>query len=102
MEGLASYYSDSLAGHTTANGEVYDPQRATCAHRTLPFGTWLRVTRVDTGVHATCRVNDRGPFKRGRVVDVSRRVAQALGLTVVGVAQVRLQVVPRPSWAGNS
>ncbi len=101
LSGVASFYSDALAGRLTANGERYDPQKATCAHRTLPFGTWLKVTLVDSGVTAHCRVNDRGPFKRGRVVDVSRSVADALGLRERGLAPVRLTVVPRPSKAGR-
>lgn len=92
-EGLASYYSASLAGRRTASGERYDPAASTCAHRTHRFGTRLRVTRVDNGVSVTCRVNDRGPFKDGRVVDVSGSLARRLGLLQSGVAPVRLSVV---------
>ena len=90
--GLASYYADSLAGNRTANGERYRPGDKTCAHRTHKFGTRLVVTADDTGRSATCRVNDRGPFVQGRVVDVSRRVADELGMIQRGVIKVRVEV----------
>lgn len=94
--GMASYHADALAGRRTASGERYNPQKPTCAHRTLPFGTWLLVTVQKTGARARCRVNDRGPFTRGRVVDVSRKVARQLGLLRAGTARVRLQRVAGP------
>lgn len=82
----ASWYE---MGHTTANGERYDPDGLTCAHKTLPFNTWLRVTY--RGRTADCRVNDRGPFVRGRHLDLSRGMARALGFD--GVHPVEVQVL---------
>lgn len=88
--GLASFYS--YDPHT-ASGEKFDKHELTAAHRTLPFGTRLRVTDVTTGRSVTVRVNDRGPFVRGRVVDVSASAAETLGITAKGVAKVKLDVV---------
>lgn len=98
-EGLASYYADTLAGHETANGERYDPHAATCAHRTIPFGTWLEVVSVDSRARAKCRVNDRGPFVKGRIVDVSRAVAVKLKMLDSGVARVRIRRLQRADGA---
>jgi rare lipoprotein A len=88
--GLASFYSH---GTRTANGEKFDPGQLTAAHRTLPFGTRLKVTNVATGRSVTVRVNDRGPFIAGRIVDVSHSAAQSLGMTTRGLAKVKLDVV---------
>jgi len=88
--GLASFYTE---GTQTANGEKFDTQELTAAHRTLPFGTRLRVTNVTTGQSVTVRVNDRGPFVPGRVVDVSHAAAETLGMVGGGVAKVKLDVV---------
>jgi rare lipoprotein A len=88
--GIASFYS--YDPHT-ASGEKFDAKELTAAHRTLPFGTRLRVTDVATGRSVTVRVNDRGPFVRGRVVDVSASAAETLGITAKGVAKVKLDVV---------
>lgn len=92
-EGLASFYSDALAGRLTANGERYDPRAATCAHRKHAFGASLEITVIDSGKSAICRVNDRGPYVSGRVVDVSRSLAAQLGIIQRGVARVRVQRV---------
>lgn len=89
-EGLVSFYSDALAGRPTASGEPYDPAVATCAHRTLPFGTELLIEVPSDGGTAYCRVNDRGPFVAGRVLDVSRVVAEQLRMTQAGVIEARL------------
>lgn len=91
--GLASYYSE---GARTASGEKLIPGELTAAHPTLPFGTRLRVTRVDTGRSVVVRVNDRGPFVNGRIVDVSHSAAEQLGLTRQGVAKVKIDVVQPP------
>jgi rare lipoprotein A len=88
--GLASFYTE---GTRTANGEKFDTQELTAAHRTLPFGTRLRVTNVATGRSVTVRVNDRGPFIPGRVVDVSHSAAETLGMVGGGIAKVKLDVV---------
>ena len=88
--GLASFYTE---GTQTASGERFDTHELTAAHRTLPFGTRLRVTNVATGRSVTVRVNDRGPFVPGRVVDVSHSAAETLGLVGGGIAKVKLYVV---------
>jgi len=88
--GLASFYRH----HTrTASGEKFDERELTAAHRTLPFGTRLRVTSVETGRSVTVRVNDRGPFVRGRVVDLSYSAAQEIGMVGRGVTKVKVDVV---------
>lgn len=95
--GRASYYADSLAGNTTANGEIYDPQRLTAAHRKLPFGTVVDVRRVDTGAMVRVRINDRGPFGDARrIIDLSRRAAETLNMMRAGVVDVELRIVSRP------
>ena len=88
--GVASFYGHDSA---TASGEKFDPNQLTAAHRTLPFGTRLRVTNLANGRSVTVRVNDRGPFVRGRTVDVSSSAAAALQMTERGVAKVKLDVV---------
>jgi len=88
--GVASFYSE---GTRTASGEKYDPNELTAAHPTLPFGTKLRVTDITSGRSITVRVNDRGPFVAGRIVDVSHFAAERLGITERGVAMVKVEVV---------
>ena len=88
--GVASFYTE---GTKTASGEKFNTMDMTAAHPTLPFGTKLRVTNVSTGQAVTVRVNDRGPFVQGRVVDVSYSAADALGMVGKGVAKVKLDVV---------
>jgi rare lipoprotein A len=88
--GVASFYTE---GTKTANGEKFNTLDMTAAHPTLPFGTKLRVTNVASGQSVTVRVNDRGPYVRGRVVDVSYSAADALGMVGKGVAKVKLDVV---------
>src|SRR5947209_7705665 len=87
--GIASFYKYEAK---TASGERFNPGELTAAHRTLPFGTRLRVTNVATGQSVTVRVNDRGPFIPGRVVDVSRSAAEAIGMVDRGIAKVKLEV----------
>jgi rare lipoprotein A len=88
--GLASFYTE---GSKTANGETFNTHELTAAHPSLPFGTKLRVTNVSTGQSVTVRVNDRGPYVPGRVVDVSYSAAEQLGMVRGGVAKVKLDVV---------
>lgn len=88
--GVASFYTE---GQQTASGEKFNTHDLTAAHPTLPFGTRLRVTNVATGKSVTVRVNDRGPYVPGRVVDVSYSAANALGMVGSGVAKVKLDVV---------
>jgi len=94
LAGKATYYSDSLAGNHTANGEIYDPARLTAASRDLPFGSIVRVIRRDTGAHVVVRINDRGPFgNRRRILDLSRAAARELGMLSRGVVDVRAEVL---------
>ena len=88
--GVASFYTE---GTKTASGEKFNTMEMTAAHPTLPFGTKLRVTNVASGRSVTVRVNDRGPYVQGRVVDVSYSAADALGMVGKGVAKVKLDVV---------
>jgi rare lipoprotein A len=88
--GVASFYTE---GTETASGEKFDTNELTAAHPTLPFGTKLRVTNVSTGRSVTVRVNDRGPYVPGRVVDVSYSAADKLGIVDKGIANVKLDVV---------
>jgi rare lipoprotein A len=90
-QGIASFYTQ---GQQTASGETFNTHDLTAAHPTLPFGTHLRVTNVSTGRSVTVRVNDRGPYVAGRVVDVSYSAANALGMVGSGTAKVKLDVVP--------
>ncbi|RZN08526.1 septal ring lytic transglycosylase RlpA family lipoprotein [Bradyrhizobium genosp. SA-3] len=87
--GVASFYSDT----ETASGEKFDKNELTAAHPTLPFGTKLRVTETSSGRFVTVRINDRGPYIRGRVVDISPSAAEALGMVDKGITNVRLDVV---------
>jgi rare lipoprotein A len=92
-EGMASWYGPGFAGRTTANGEVFDPSLLTAAHRTLPFGTRVRVTNLATNRSVEVRINDRGPFKAGRIIDLSRASAERIGLVGSGVSRVRVEVM---------
>ncbi len=89
--GIASHYADSLAGRPTASGEKYDPSKLTCAHPKLPFQTMLEVEQVKSGRRVRCRVNDRGPYAKGRIIDLSRAAAETLGMD--GITKVRLRRV---------
>ncbi|MET0387654.1 MAG: septal ring lytic transglycosylase RlpA family protein [Polyangiales bacterium] len=94
QRGAASYYHDRFAGRLTANGERYDPNAFTAAHRKLPFGTVLRVVHETTGDWVLVRVNDRGPYGPGkRIVDLSREAARRLAMLRDGVVRVRIEVL---------
>jgi rare lipoprotein A len=94
LQGEASYYSDGLAGHATASGELYRPLGFTAAHRRLPLGTVLRITRRDGGRVVYVRINDRGPYgSKRRILDLSRAAAEELGMLRAGVLEVRAEVV---------
>lgn len=97
-QGTASYYADKFVGRTTANGEIYDHEALTAAHPSLPFGTRVRVTRIDHASEPSVvvRINDRGPFKRGRIIDLSKAAARQLGMIREGVVEVRLGIVAYP------
>ena len=90
LAGVASFYGNE-SGRRTASGERFDQDKLTCAHLTLPFGTRLRVSRK--GYSVECRVNDRGPYRRGRVVDLSTAAARALRMIAIGVAPVTMEIV---------
>lgn len=91
--GEASYYGPELAGRPTASGETFNPARMTAAHRTLPFGSRVRVTNQRTGRSVVVRINDRGPFAKNRVIDLSLAAAREIGLARAGVAPVRLELL---------
>lgn len=91
-EGKASYYADSLQGNLTASEEPYDKNDMTAAHRTLEFGTRVKVTNLDNGKSVIVRINDRGPHTKGRIIDVSGAAAAELGLLDSGTARVSLEV----------
>jgi rare lipoprotein A len=93
LEGVASYYADEFNGRKTASGEPYDMNDLTAAHRTLPFGTKVKVTNLDTGRSVVVRINDRGPFKDDRVIDLSLGAAKQLGLIDLGTGRVILQIL---------
>lgn len=94
--GTASWYGWQFHGRPTANGETYDMNGFTAAHRTLPFGTLVRVSLTDGSASVDVRINDRGPFVDDRIIDLSLSAARRLGMLRTGVAEVRLQVLGRP------
>jgi len=91
--GVASWYGADFHGRLTSNGERYNMYGRTAAHRKLPFGLFVRVTRLDNGANVVVRINDRGPFVRGRCLDLSYGAAIALGLVDHGVAEVKIEVL---------
>lgn len=95
--GLASYYSDDFHGRKTAYGDYYDKNKLTAAHKKYAYGTKIKVTRLDNNKSVTVTVTDKGPYIKGRVVDLSRRAAEAIGLVADGVAQVKVELVSRTS-----
>jgi rare lipoprotein A len=103
QEGIASYYDDEFVGRPTASGEIFAADRMTAAHPSLPFGTVVRVTNLGNGREALVTVNDRGPFVKNRILDLTRAGARELGYLGSGTARVRLEVVrppppPKPVW----
>ena len=91
--GMASWYGEDFHGRGTANGEIYDMEALTAAHRTLPLGTEVRVTNVENGKQVLVRINDRGPYLYGRVIDLSLAAARELGMVESGVAAVQIEVI---------
>ena len=98
-QGLASWYGPPHDGRTAASGEVFDSRELTAAHRTLPFGTSVRVRRLDSERSVVVRINDRGPWVPSRIIDLSQAAANRLGLEEPGVAPVSLEVVEAPATA---
>jgi rare lipoprotein A len=99
--GVASWYGPTFYGHRTANGEIYTAADLTAAHRTLPLPVNVRVTNLDNGKSLVVRVNDRGPFAKGRIIDLSERAAELLGYKQAGTARVRVQFVARADLDGG-
>ncbi|QEC53174.1 rare lipoprotein A [Anseongella ginsenosidimutans] len=91
--GVASYYGKRFDGKRTASGEIFDKEKMTAAHRTLPFGTIVKVTREDNGSFVYVRINDRGPFSRNRLIDLSRKAAEKLGIIQRGHEHVLMEVM---------
>jgi rare lipoprotein A len=93
VAGAASWYGDKFHGRRTANGERYDMHKLTAAHKTLPFGTKVRVTNRENGKSVVVRINDRGPFVGKRVIDLSRGAAAAVGMIQRGIAPVSIEII---------
>ncbi|MDI6850807.1 MAG: septal ring lytic transglycosylase RlpA family protein [bacterium] len=94
--GYASYYGKEFRGRKTASGEKYDPKKLTAAHPTLPFNTYVKVTNLENGKSVIVRINDRGPFKKGRIIDLSEKAAELLDMKIKGVVLIKLEVVAWP------
>jgi len=95
--GLASWYGHPYHGRPAANGEIYDMEKLTAAHRTLPFGTRVHVTNLTNTKTVDVRITDRGPFVDGRIIDLSHAAAEAIDMVGVGVAQVRVDILSAPT-----
>ena len=94
--GVASWYGVPYDGRKTSSGEIFDMRALTAAHRTLPFDTWVEVTNLTNGKQVTVRVNDRGPFVGGRIIDLSMAAADRIDMVRAGIAQVKLKVIRAP------
>lgn len=97
--GVASWYGNPYHGRAAANGEIYDMEKMTAAHRTMPFNTWVRVYDLDTQKTTEVRIIDRGPFVDGRIIDLSRAAARELEMIGPGTARVRIEVIRAPEGA---
>ncbi|MCX7929738.1 MAG: septal ring lytic transglycosylase RlpA family protein [Chlorobi bacterium] len=96
MRGMASYYHDEFHGRRTASGEIFQQHHLTAAHQTLPLGTLVRVVNLKNGRSVVVRINDRGPFVGGRILDVSRAAAEKLGMLADGLANVEMIILDLP------
>jgi rare lipoprotein A len=94
QSGVASWYGPRFHGRRAANGEIFNQDELTAAHRKLPFGTEIRVTNLANGRSVVVRINDRGPYIKGRILDLSRAAAQELGMVKRGVVRISLEVLP--------
>ncbi|MFW5712579.1 MAG: septal ring lytic transglycosylase RlpA family protein [Spirochaetota bacterium] len=97
--GYASWYGGKFQGRQTASGETFDTNQLTAAHKTLPFGTVVEVTNLDTGKSVQVRINDRGPFVEGRIIDLSRKAATEIGMMGTGIAPVKVEVLKNAEQA---
>lgn len=93
-EGIASWYGEDYNGSLTANGETYDMESLTAAHKTLPFDSMVRVKNLDNGKTVTVRINNRGPFVEGRVIDLSRKAFEEIDMLIAGLAPVEVYLLP--------
>jgi rare lipoprotein A len=96
LSGMASWYGPGFHGNRSASGEIYNQNAMTAAHKSLPFGTAVQVTNLDNGRSVVVRINDRGPYIHGRVIDLSAAAARVLGLMQTGIAPVQLEVLNDP------
>jgi len=94
--GIASWYGVPYHGRRSANGEIYDMERLTAAHRTLPFDTWVEVTNLSNNKRVDVRITDRGPFVNGRIIDLSLAAAREIDLVTAGIVRVRIKVIRKP------
>ncbi len=97
LNGVASWYGGKFVGRQTANGEIFDTNKSTAAHKTLPFNTIVEVTNLDTGKKTRVRINDRGPFVEGRVIDLSQKAATDIDMIKSGTANVSLEIIEMPT-----
>src|SRR3982074_107755 len=95
--GIASWYGHPYHGRRAANGEIYDMEKMTAAHRTLPFGTWVRVKNLENNQTVDVRIIDRGPFVRGRFLDLSHAAAASIAMIGPGIAKVKITVIAKPA-----
>src|SRR5271166_1982280 len=94
--GIASWYGVPYNGRRSANGETYDMEKLTAAHRTLPFDTWVEVTNLTNNKRVEVRITDRGPFVNGRIIDLSLAAAREVDLVTAGIVRVRIKVIKKP------
>jgi rare lipoprotein A len=97
QQGIASWYGHPYHGRRTSNGEVYDMNKLTAAHLSLPFDTWLRVTNLSNRRDTEVRINDRGPFVKGRIIDLSRAAAEEIEMIGPGTVRIRLEIIQAPN-----
>lgn len=95
LRGKASYYADKFHGRRTANGELFDMNELTAAHKTLPFGTVVEVTNLVNNRSVVVRINDRGPFVGGRIIDLSKKAAEVIDMINAGVVEVEVRILQR-------
>jgi rare lipoprotein A len=100
--GIASWYGEAYNGRRTSSGEIFDMQQLTAAHRSLPFQTWVEVTDLDNGKKVSVRIIDRGPFVKGRIIDLSLAAARKIEMVGPGIARVKLTVIAPPKMISSS
>ena len=96
LRGIASYYADEFNGRATSSGEIFDMNSFTAAHKTIPFGTIVEVKNLSNGKSVTVKINDRGPFVAGRIIDLSKAAAKQIDLIRTGTAEVELTIISVP------